>query len=110
VLKGDTFLDQAIVFMSAGRNDEAVSALQRARKLYLLKRATYPLHRVDALLAGIGTLLGAELAMGPAGQPSASGAGLRPKAKAAAAGSAQVVVDAAGQRRNHPRTDRADPI
>ncbi len=88
VMKGDTFLDQAIVFMSAGRNDEAAVALRRARELYLRKRATYPLHRVDALLAGIDALLGANLPAGPARQPAASGRRIRPKPQASAARSA----------------------
>jgi class 3 adenylate cyclase/Flp pilus assembly protein TadD len=85
VMKGDTFLDQAIVFMCAGRDDDAVVALRRARELYLLKGAIHPLSRVDALLAKIDTVLRADLASGPASQPAASGTRTRSKGRTSAA-------------------------
>jgi predicted ATPase/class 3 adenylate cyclase len=53
IMKGDAFLDQARVFLLADQRDEAISALRRARALYLLKEATLPLSQVDAVLANL---------------------------------------------------------
>ncbi|HTD77567.1 MAG TPA: AAA family ATPase, partial [Chloroflexota bacterium] len=56
VWKADTLFDRAIVLMQAGRSAQATEALRQARELYLLKGAALPLHRADALLAGLDLL------------------------------------------------------
>jgi hypothetical protein len=65
VWKADTLVDRAIVLMQAGLSAQASEALRQARELYLLKAAALPLHRADALLAGLDLL-------SPVGSPQAA--------------------------------------
>jgi hypothetical protein len=57
VALADTLVDQAMVLMQARQTTAGRQALRSARALYLLKGATLPLHRTEALLTGFEALL-----------------------------------------------------